>query len=739
MAAISPISRASARGVTPIASLMNRKLVLGAAVVALSAGLVAAQPVSPPAGGVTPIITPPGGQVSLSTPQVSQFQALGQILRDARSGNGEAIRGAMVYLTDPTAREIALWALVDAAPASLTFPEADGARRVLVGWPHQERREIAAENLIDRSGFTPSQVIAWFAGRQPRTGRGVIALAEALRSTGQVAASADLVRTAWRAMPFDEDVQEATLARFSGDLSQDDYVQREDMLLYGAQGTAAQDMLRLLPPDQQALAQARMAVRRGAYDAQSLIDALPANLQYAPGLAYERVLRLRDEGQTDAALSLIGYLPQHLPPNATAAAEKLWRHGLLVVDALQVGNVQGAYQVAAHSGLGSGPDAADAEFYAGWIALSRLHDPRLADTHFARLLTIGRSPLTLSRAYYWRGRAAEALGDPVGAQYSYGQGARYITTFYGQLAAAKAGVTEIALPRDPVITAADRARFENYTFVRAARMIAGAGDREAFCAFLAELSDNLPNAADEAMLVDLARGYGEQQTAMRVVRNAAKHDVILAERGYPVMTPPLVGGAPPTPFILGIIRQESSFDANARSGAGARGMMQLMPATASAMARRMGVAYEPASLEDASYNMELGSALLGKLVGDFGGSYVMAAAAYNAGPGRPSEWSARCGDPRSASVDPLDFIECIPFSETRDYVMRVMEASQVYRARLNGGTAPLTLAQDLRRGAYVYTLAPPAAAPPVTLSTAATITPARAATAANQLLQTPSR
>ena len=712
---------------------MNRKLFLAGAVVALTAGLVAAQPVSPPTGAVTPVITPPGSGISLSAPQVPQSAALEQILRDARSGNGEAIRGAMVYLTDPTARELALWALVDAAPASLTFQEADGARRLLVGWPHEERREIAAENLIDRSGYTPGQVIAWFAGRQPRTGRGVIALAEALRSTGQVAASAQLVRTAWRTMPFDQDVQEAMLARFSGDLGQADHVEREDMLLYGAQGAAAEDMLRFLPPDQQALAQARMAVRRGAYDAQSQIDALAPNLQYAPGLAYERVLRLRDEGQTDAALSLIGYLPQQLP--STAAGEKLWRRGALVVDALQAGNPALAYQIAAHSGLGSGADAADAEFYAGWIALSRLHDPRLADTHFARLLTIGRSPLTQSRAYFWRGRAAEALGDPVGAQYNYGQGARFITTFYGQLSAAKAGLGEITLPRDPVITAADRARFENYTFVRAARMLAGTGDREAFCAFVAELSDNLPNAADEALLIDLARGYGEQQTAMRVVRNAAKHDIILAERGYPVMTPPLVGGAPPTPFILGIIRQESSFDANARSGAGARGMMQLMPATASAMARRMGVAYEPTALENPSYNMELGSALLGKLVGDFGGSYVMAAAAYNAGPGRPSEWSARCGDPRSASVDPLDFIECIPFSETRDYVMRVMEAAQVYRARLNGGTAPLTLAQDLKRGSYVYTLTPPAAPAAVAVSTAATVSAPRSAAELTQLLQ----
>ncbi len=736
MGATSRDSRAALAGVTPIARFPHRNLVLGASVVALSSGLVAAQPVTPPAN--PPVVNIPYSGGSVYATQLPQTQLLAQILRDARSGEGEQIRSAAASLTDPTARLIALWALVDTAPPSLTFQEADSARIQLAGWPHQDRREQAAENLIDRSGFTAAQVIAWFAGHPPQTARGVTALAEALRTTGQVAASANLVRDAWRTMVFDQDAQEAMLARFGGDLTQADHIAREDMLLYGPQGSASQDMLRFLPPDQQALAEARMAVRRRSSDAETLIEALPANLQYAPGLAYERVIRLRDEGQTAAALSLVGYVPEQIP--LASAGEKLWRRGSLVVDALQAGNPTGAYEAAAHSGLGSGADAADAQFYAGWIALSKLNDPHRADAHFARLLTVGRSPLTLSRAFYWRGRTAEALGDPVGAQYDYGQGARYITTFYGQLSAAKAGLGEITLPKDPLISTADRARFESYSFVRAARMLADSGDRDGFRVFVAELSENLSSATDEALLVDLVRGYGEPQIAMRVVRNAAKHDFILAERGYPIVTPPLVGGAPPTPFILGIVRQESSFDPTARSSAGARGMMQLMPGTAAGMARRMGVTYSPGELEDPVYNMQLGSALLGKLVGDFGGSYVMAAAAYNAGEGRPSQWSAECGDPRSASVDPLNFIECIPFSETRDYVMRVMEATQVYRARLAGGTAPLTLAQDLKRGTYVYTTIPPSAAasPPatVTLTTSAAVSNPQTAAGMKSLLQT---
>lgn len=185
---------------------------------------------------------------------------------------------------------------------------------------------------------------------------------------------------------------------------------------------------------------------------------------------------------------------------------------------------------------------------------------------------------------------------------------------------------------------------------------------------------------------------------MRVVRNAAKRGFILPERGYPVRTPPMASEAPEPSLVLGITRQESSFDPLARSGVGARGMMQLMPATASVVARRAGYGY--GSLDDPDYNMKVGSTYLGQLVSQFSGSYVMAAAAYNAGPGRPTQWAGLCGDPRSSSTDPLDFIECIPFSETRDYVMRVLEATQVYRARLNGGSAPITLANDLKRGSY---------------------------------------
>jgi soluble lytic murein transglycosylase len=272
-------------------------------------------------------------------------------------------------------------------------------------------------------------------------------------------------------------------------------------------------------------------------------------------------------------------------------------------------------------------------------------------------------------------------------------------------------MTELDIGKDPQITAADRARFEDREPIRAARMIAEIGSKETFANFVYALSDTLPSAQEAALLVDFTRGYGEQYLSMKIVRNAAKHGFVLPERGYPLHAMPSGMGPVEAAYVLGITRQESGFDPHIRSPAGATGMMQLMPSTAAIVARKLGYAYGPSRLEDADFNMQLGSAFLGQLVQQFDGSYVMATAAYNAGPGRPGEWAAFCGDPRSTSTDPADYIECIPFSETRDYVMRVMEGMQVYRARLAGGVGKLTLPADLRRGAYGHIQSAALAAP----------------------------
>jgi soluble lytic murein transglycosylase len=682
-----------------VSSKLQRAL-LSASCVVLIGGAVAAQGLSNSAGGSAPSQALQTLQYAVRQPlSDSDSQRLVDVMAAAKSGNAARLRADRDEMSDPLARKLALWALVDAGPDGMSYAELEGARRDLADWPHADRREAATEKVLEGGGLGPQGVIGWFAGADPVTGEGAMALASAYQAAGQGQKAAAVIRSAWRTIPFDDDVQNRMLIRFGTLLTSDDHVAREDMLLYGAQGPAARNMLSLLPADQQALATARMAVRSGGPSAAAL---LPDNLRNTPGVAFERALAYARNGDSISALTLLPYLPTSLPPGDAQA--KMWKlRAALVIAALKAGDGRMAYSAAANSGVSVGKDGAEAEFYAGWLALSRLKDAKLADEHFARLEDIGASPITRGRALYWRGRAMEAAGDQLDAQLFYADAAHYQTTFYGQLAAAKIGQARLVLGKDPEISSADRARFEDREPIRAARMLANIGARDGFKMLVSSIAETLPDAAEAALLVDLARNYGDQELSMRVVRTAAQHGFILPERGYPMRMPPGAVGAPETAFILGITRQESGFDPNVRSSAGAQGMMQLMPSTAQIMARKLGYSYGPGRLSDADFNMQLGSAYLGQLVSQFSGSYLMAAAAYNAGPGRPTEWTAYCGDPRSSLTDPADYIECIPFSETRNYVMRVLENTEVYRARLAGGSAPLTLAVDLKRGTYGYT------------------------------------
>lgn len=647
------------------------------------------------------ITTPPTAVPStLSDTDAANLQTA---LAAAKRGDVSGARMAMDSLQDPIAKKIAQWQLVDNNAEALSFFELDAARRDLAGWPRGARREAAAEKTLSTSGLDPARIIAWFGGAQPATADGAMALASAWQATGKSREATDLIRRTFRDKVFEADTQRAMIARFGGMLTADDYARRADILLYGQQGPAAREMVAQLGETQAAAARVRMAYRANSASANALYSNLTPDLQASPGVVFERAAYLRRKGMDTLALPMVVNFPA---PPTDEASTAIWKERKqLIVSALRSGDSSGAYAAANNTQALAPADIAESEFYAGWIALTRLKNADAAAAHFAQIAAVGASPITKGRALYWQGRAAEAQGDVIASKAFYGEGARYITTFYGQLAAEKAGVRELRLDRDPVITQADRARFYGREQVRAARILADIGAKDLFRSLVLHIDDTLPNAEETALLVDLARGYGDQDLAMRAVRTAAQRGMLLPERGYPLLghhfTPG--PGAAETAFVYSISRQESNFDPAARSGVGARGMMQLMPATASAVARKLGESHSIDRLGEASYNMRLGSVYLGDMINGFRGSYIMAAAAYNAGPGRPAQWAGLCGDPRGAGTDPLDFIECIPFSETRNYVMRTLETTMVYRARLNGGVTPLTLGSELKRGGYVYT------------------------------------
>ena len=634
------------------------------------------------------------------SPSADDMTNLREALRAAQQGDvtrADSLRGGM---SDPIARKLVLWALADSAGERLPFFELDQARRDLWGWPRASRRQGAAEKQLEAQAMGPQSVLDWFKGEPPQTPEGAMALAAAERALGRGDDAKALIKHFWRDVSFEAEPQRQMLARFGDMLTPDDHVRRADMLLYGQQGPAAREMVALLPSDQQILARARIGLRQGeGGEAASLVQSLPPSEQDDPGLAFERAKYLLHQKDGVLALAMAPHLTRSPPGDEAAVAIWSVRKGLIGA-ALKARDYQLAYNTAAGSGLNSGVEYTEAEFYAGWLALEKLHDPALADQHFGHIEQVGTSPITQARALYWRGRAAETSGDAIGAQDLYAQGGKYITTFYGQLAAQKTGATQIDLGRDPAPTSADRARFEGRESVRAARILAQLGERELLRAVVLNTAETLPNAGEYALLVDLAKGYGEQDLSMRVVRAAAQRGYTLPERGYPVLEAQIDGGAE-LAFSLAIARQESNFDPSAHNPSGARGMMQLLPGTAAILARRIGMPYSAERLYDGEYNVRLGSTYLQKMIDENGGSYVLAAASYNAGPNHIPEWTSTCGDPRTGSGDPVDFIECIPFSETRNYAMRAMETMEVYRARLNGGHTRLTLAEDLKRGSYV--------------------------------------
>ncbi|MBE7217387.1 MAG: lytic transglycosylase domain-containing protein [Caulobacteraceae bacterium] len=639
-----------------------------------------------------------GGGTTAAMAPVSD-SPLAAALQAVRRGDVNGAQAQASALTDPVARKVVTWALVDQAGAMLSLPQILAADRDLQGWPRETRRRAVVERALALGAPSPTQTIAWFDGREPQTGDGAYALAVALQAQGRQADAVALVRHFWRERSFEADTQARMQARFAGVLSAEDTDRRLENLLYTSNGPALRALTAVVDADHQQLAAARLALRANSSEAPALVAALPASVQNDGGLAFDRARYYRKHNLDVMAVGFLRTTTAD-PPGPDAAAAVWNERRALMTAALKAGDAQGAYAAASAHGLAPGVDYSEAEFFAGWIALTRLHDPALADRHFAAVQQQGATPTTLSRALYWRGRAAQMRGDAAAAQGFWRDGGAYYTSFYGQLAAEKAGVRTLSLAPDPQPTAADRNQFDGRETVRAARLLSDAGQKELFSTFVLSTAEDVNSPEEAAMLVDLARASGAPGIATRAARVAITRGFYLPQRGWPLLPAPTGAGRPEPAFTLSIVRQESGFDPAIRSGAGARGLMQLMPATAALVARREGVDYAASRLDDPDYNMRLGASYLGGLTGDFSGSYVLAAAGYNAGPGRAAQWASDCGDPRQSSVDPADFIECIPFSETRNYVMRVMESVGVYRARLNGGSAPLTILADLHRGGY---------------------------------------
>jgi len=629
-------------------------------------------------------------------------------------------QAAAARFADPVAEKLVLYFRLRDPGAATAAEIADFMQRN-PDWPAQamlERRRQEAIALDPDDAAVLAQcaaappasasVAAAIPLAPPSIAAVMLRCAEALANAGRTAEATEAARQAWITAIDDPATEAVFLRRWAGVASDDDQWARFQRLAWSDPAGGARQIPRLDPLHQSA-AETRLASKRDDPRAEALIAALPPALRDDPGLMLDRARALRRADRAADALTLWlqdGANAQRAAPDHLAAfwAERNLLARKLLQEAAKPGggNYQDAYALVAARGRVVGEPLLDAEFFAGFIALRMLHEPGRAAAHFEALAADSSAAITQARAHYWLARTAAAAG--VDAKSEYVKAAAWPTTFYGQLAAlaqasppaaTAAGEAQAALSariralRDPGWTQDTVLAFTGHEVVRAAAWLVAWGDIQHARLFLLRMDELAPISAERALTAAFALQLGTPDSAVAVARRMGRDGLALPRMGWPAPfdppTPPDAG------FSLGIMRQESSFDVGAISTSGARGLMQLMPPTATVVARQLGVPVSIPSLTyDASQNMRLGTAYLQQMLSSFDGCLPLAAAAYNAGPHRVAQWLGDNGDPRGGAVDMIDWIELIPVDETRNYVQRVIENAVIYRAQRGDASPVLT-------------------------------------------------
>lgn len=539
----------------------------------------------------------------------------------------------------------------------------------------------------------PDQVIAWFDAHPPLTMAGFNRYADALLGSGQDSERAlGIIRARYVNGSFGINDERDFRLKYAAMLRPHDHWARLNRLLWDGDEEAARRMLAVVDPGRQMVALARMAMADMAPNADSLLAQVPTALLGEAGITYERLRWRRRKDMDAAALEIL-----QNPPASLERPDLWWNEKHIMVRRLmERGQVEDAYRLAAAHGLHDGIGFVQGEFLAGWLSLQRLAKPEQALEHFTRLYDGDKSPTALSRGAFWAGRACDRLGRTEQARQWYAAAARQGSTFYGMMAAEALGEPE-SIPVAPTPSAAARAAYERGDLVHVTRLLAHVlgDDDNRVEQFLRRVVQQATTPDEFVLTARLATELHHRDLGVSLSRLSLQHGIVLAEAGYPLL-PQRLPPQPEPALVQALIRQESSFKTDAASGAGALGLMQLMPTTAQQLARRIGLKPNQLKLtRDPDYNVRLGSTYLQDLLDRFSGSYILAIAAYNAGPGRVATWIRDYGDPRIDAVDPLDWMETIPIAETRIYVQRVLENMHVYRLRTGAPSLPMTA--DLKR------------------------------------------
>ena len=700
--AVKPAARPVARNVP-----LPRKRPLPAAALSAFAqanvGLRAAP--SEARAAVKPMARPVAGAFAVAPTAATSpddIEAVKRVIEAARKGRQADADADEKSISDPVARKLAEWAILRSDNTNPTFERYAAFVSANPSWPHAALFRRRAENALWDNGLDDAATLAFFANHKPTTAKGRFMLAHALLARGDREGATALVRYAWRYQDFSADTENKVLDVFGSLLTRADHKARMEQRFFDDDIAAGMREAQRLGGDDLAIAHARAAVIRNAHNAKALLDAVPVAARRDPGYIFARVQWLRKENKPEEAGKLILTVPQD--PEALVNTDHWWvERRILVRKLLDNGDPQTAYRVARNAAPPPpGNHRVDQHFTAGWIALRYLHDPASAAAHFAHITEGTTSPHALARGGYWQGRAAEAMGQRAQAKAYYEMAAHYTATYYGQLARARLGLTELGLRGPPSFTPHEQRVLANLEIVRAAEILYALNERDMLASIFAELGESSTDVAGMAALAEVADKHHDGRAMVLLGQSAYNRGLPLDYYAYPIVGLPDYKPitAPIEPAVAySIARQESHFNQKIVSVAHAMGLMQVTPAAGIDTAKKYKVTYNRSRLlKDPVYNMQMGAAELSNLLGGYNGSYILTFAGYNAGRGRVRQWIAAYGDPRDPRVDPVDWVERIPLSETRNYVERVMENLQVYRARFGGGSK-LMIEADLKRGA----------------------------------------
>jgi soluble lytic murein transglycosylase len=644
---------------------------------------------------------PQAAMAATSSTSQADKQALESVIELVRKRRPEEASQAASAIEDPVAKKLSEWLILRSENNNATVERYRAFLASNPSWPSQTflRRRLEAALWDDKR--EDAAVWAWFENQSPISAKGRLALAKAMIARGDRANAERLVRQTWRNDGMSEETESNVLDMFGALLNAGDHKARMDTLLYGTENEAAgMRAAKRLGSGHLALAKARVAATRKGGNLKALLDAVPRELHSDPGYIFAKIQMLRRDEKFSEAAQLMMSAPKD--PNRLHNLDEWWiERRLLARKMIDTNEFRSAYLIARDAALPARDIyKTEQEFTAGWIALRFLNDPAVAAQHFARIGVGSVNPTALARAGYWQGRAAEAAGRAQEARAAYLRAAEQSTSYYGQLARAKLGLPQLEINGAP----SGRGRnVERLEIVRAVQLLYELDEGEYAIPILADMGEN----GDPDALVglgELTGRYSDARGMLLLGKAALNRGLPFDFYAYPVNGIPSfkpIGPEVERSIVYAIARQESAFNPSVVSPAQAYGLMQVTPDAARYVCKRHGATYDLSRLKnDPVYNAMLGAAELGGLLEDYRGSYIMTFAAYNAGRGSVKKWIERYGDPRDPKVDAVDWVELIPFSETRNYVQRIMENLQVYRARFGGGTK-LQIEADLRRGASI--------------------------------------